>query len=87
MSAVRRMKYEMTLAERKRRHTASSPIEQQMEDMALPESDRNEVRRFQAFLADAGKPLPELIAKHGADYLGFTPAEVAAIAKAGDNTR
>jgi hypothetical protein len=79
MTAARRMKYEMTKAERTRRRAGPRTIEQQMEDMDLPESDRAEVRRFQAFLADAHLPLAEQIDKHGADYLGFTAAEVESI--------
>lgn len=79
MSPVRRMKYEMTLAERKRRKQAPPTLEERMEDLDVPDCDRAEVRKFAAFLADAGMPLADQIDKHGAEYLGFTPDEVAAI--------
>ena len=46
----------------------------------LKKADAIEVERFKALLADWGKvPLPELIQRHGAAYLGFTAAEVDAI--------
>jgi hypothetical protein len=71
MSAVRRMKYEMTLKERARRQEVRA---------SLTPSDRAEVEHFKELLADWGKvPLPELIQRHGAAYLGFTAAEVDAI--------
>lgn len=79
MSVGRRMKIEMTRADRKRRQQQPPTLEQQMEELDLPEGDRSEVRRFQAFLADAKLPLAEQIDKHGADYLGFTPGEVRTI--------
>lgn len=79
MQPGRRMKLEMMQAERRRRQKQAPTIEEKMEELDLPEGDRDEVRRFQAFLADAKLPLADQIDKHGADYLGFTPAEVAAI--------
>lgn len=82
MSAGRRMKIEMTRADRKRRQKEPPTLEQQMEELGLPEGDRAEVRRFQGFLADAALPLEDLLDKHGADYLGFTPQEVAAVRSA-----
>lgn len=64
MTAAHRMKAEMARA-----------------DTTLTEGDKAELRRFAAYLADAhaGMPLIEQIEKHGADYLGFKPDEVAAI--------
>jgi hypothetical protein len=72
MSAVRHMKLEMTRKERARRREIRA---------ALTPKDLAEVERFRAFLRDqgAGMPMAQLIEKHGADYLGFTEAEVAAI--------
>lgn len=72
MSAVRRMKLEMTLKERARRQRIRA---------ALTPKDLAEVERFRAFLLDsgAGMPPPQLIETHGAAYLGFTEAEVALI--------
>lgn len=78
MTAGRRMKYEMTMAERKKRRQAPS-LEDALADCDVPESDKAEVRRFAAFIADADPTLAEQIDKHGADYLGFTAAEVEAI--------
>lgn len=78
MTAGRRMKHEMMVAQRKRRQTRPPTLEQKMEEQGVTESDRSELRRFSAYLADAhaGMPLIDQIEKHGADYLGFTLAEV-----------
>jgi hypothetical protein len=73
------MKYEMTVADRKRRRRGPPTLEERMEELDVPAADREEVRKFAAFLADGGLPLAEQIDKHGAEYLGFTPEEVAAI--------
>jgi arsenate reductase-like glutaredoxin family protein len=74
MSAVRRMKLEMTLKERSKRRAQPK----------LTPNDAAELERFKAVLQDMGErmPLPQLIQKHGAAYLGFTEEEVAAIEEA-----
>jgi hypothetical protein len=81
MSAVRRMKYEMTLKERalgRARRACSKDFDALLD--SLTPNDRTEMERFKALLGDLGKmPLPELIQRHGAAYLGFTAEEVDAI--------
>lgn len=79
MTAARRMKLEMTLKERGQRRKRAPTFDEQLAE--LTPNDRAEVKRFEAFLADHGQgvPLPQLIEKHGAAYLGFTEEEVAAI--------
>lgn len=86
MTAGRRMKHEMMVAQRKRRQKQPATLEEQMEEQGVTEHDRIELRRFAAFLADAhvGMPLLEQIEKHGADYLGFTPDEVRTLQAAKD---
>lgn len=86
MTPGRRMKYEMTMAERKKRRQTPS-LSGALDNCDASESDKAEVRRFAAFLADADLPLAEQIDKHGASYLGFTAAEVAAIRAQGAPTR
>lgn len=86
MTAGRRMKYEMTMAERKKRRQAPS-LKEALADCDVPESDKAEVRRFAAFLAGAGLPLTEQIDRHGANYLGVTATEVEAIRAQGGPTR
>ncbi len=77
------MKYEMTLASRKRR--GATTIESQLEAMDASEVDRTEVLKFAAFRKDsASMKLPELIARHGAEYLGFTAAGLASLPRPGD---
>jgi hypothetical protein len=79
MSAVRRMKYEMTQGQREGRQAATS-LEEKLDLLDVTDKDRAEVKRFAEFLKDsASMKLPELIDKHGADYLGFTPTEVEAL--------
>ena len=78
MQPGRRMKLEMMQKQRKSRPQPPT-LEEALADCDCPESDKAEVRRFAAFLADSKLPLAEQIEKHGADYLGFTPAEVEAI--------
>lgn len=83
MSAGRRMKHEMMVAQRKRRQQQQPPtMEERLEELDVPEGDKAEVRRFAALLADSELPLVDQIAKHGADYLGFTPDEVRTIQSA-----
>ncbi len=71
MSLVRHMKAEMMLRQRKNRKAALS-IEEQMEVLDLPDSDRREVRQFQELLRDMGRHMPvtQIIEKHGAEYFG-----------------
>lgn len=85
MTPARRMKYEMTLKERAARRGRAQSFEETLAE--LPPGDQAEVERFRSFLADQGMPLPELIQKHGAAYLGFTPEEVAAIERAAAEAR
>lgn len=75
------MKIEMTRADRKRRKLSSPTLDERMEEQGVSDSDRAELRRFAAYLNDAhaGMPLIDQIEKHGADYLGFTAAEVESI--------
>ena len=78
MTAASRMKSEMTRAGLGGK--GQLDLDAQMEAMGLPDADRNEVKKFAAFLGDSSVlPLPELIEVHGAAYLGFTPDEVASI--------
>lgn len=70
MTAGRRMKLEMTLAQRKRKQ-AKTP--------GISKNDRAELAKFAAYLKDGDLPLIERIDKHTADYLGFKPDEVEAI--------
>jgi hypothetical protein len=51
-------------------------LEEVLAETDCPEGDKAEVRRFAALLADAKLPLVDLVDKHGANYLGFTPDEV-----------
>jgi len=71
MASVRDMKRQGLQRERAaRRATGLTP------------NDAREVERFRSFLADStALPLPDLVEKHGADYLGLTDAEVAVIKK------
>lgn len=76
MTSVRQMKYEGLQAERKRRRESVVINDQAIHASALTANDRSELAKFAAYLNDAKLPLIEQIEKHGADYLGFTPAEV-----------
>ncbi|MFK4705626.1 hypothetical protein ABIC83_002465 [Roseateles asaccharophilus] len=73
----------MSLAAKMKREMSgkSSAVCFEKQLAALPAGDRLEVERFQALLRDhgAGMGTKEMVEKHGADYLGFTPAEVAII--------
>ncbi len=81
MSPGRRMKYDMTMAARRRR--GASSIEARLDAIDASDGDRVEVLKFSAFLEDsAAMQLPELIERHGAEYLGFTEAEIAALPRA-----
>lgn len=74
------MKHEMTLAEQKRRGVGG--IDAQLDAMDVSDTDRAEVRKFASLLKDSNTMrLSELVEKHGAAYLGFTPNEVAEISK------
>ena len=77
MTAAQRMKQEMTRAVG--RKSGSISLEEQLDALDVSDHDRAEVSRFAEFLKDtAVMKLPQLVEKHGADYLGLNPAEVEA---------
>lgn len=84
MTSVRQMKCEGMRAERERRRESGVVNDQAVHASELTANDRAELAKFAAYLNDAKLPLIARIEKHGADYLGFTPAEVAAIRATAD---
>lgn len=84
MTSVRQMKHEGLRTERKRRRESVVINDQAVHAPELTANDRAELAKFAAYLNDVKLPLVERIEKHGAEYLGFTPAEVAAIRATAD---
>lgn len=62
-----------------KRYGKAKTAERKTEAM-LSEHDRAELEKFRSFLQDHKMPLPELIVKYGAPYLGFSEAELVQVA-------
>ena len=76
MSAGRRMKHEMMVAQRKRRQQQPPTMEERLEELDVPEGDKAEVRRFAAFLAATSPGAGAVVPATPGAFVPLTPANL-----------